>query len=96
MRAMLVDLLPLGADAPQVCAFGLEEEEDWLAPALHFLGEEADPHIPARSASYTDPGGGELHARRKRETEAAERQLHVVRAKPDEIVTETETSRSHP
>lgn len=96
MRALLVELLLLGADAPQVCAFGLEEEEDYFAPALRFRHEEADPQIPARSASFTDPGGGDLATRLQRETEAAERQLRVVRAMLDEIATEAEKHRTHP
>lgn len=90
MRALLVELLLLGADAPQVCAFGLEEEEDYFAPALRFRDEEPDPHIPARSASFTDPGTGDLAARLCREREAAMRQLRLVRAMLDEIATEAE------
>ncbi|WP_413872590.1 inositol monophosphatase family protein [Albidovulum sp.] len=90
MRALLVELLLLGAEEPQVRAFGLEEEEDYFAPALRFRDEEADPHIPARSASFTDPGPGDLATRLQRETEAAERQLRVVRAMLDEIAAEAE------
>lgn len=91
MRALLVGLLLLGAEAPQIRAFGLEEEEDYFAPALRFPDEGPDPHIPARSASFTDPGAGDLAARLRREVEAAERQLRVVRAMLDEIAAEAET-----
>lgn len=88
MRALLAGLLALGDEAPQIRAFGLEEEEDYFAPALRFPDEDPDPHIPARSASFTDPGPGDLAARLRRETEAAERQLRVVRAMLDDIATE--------
>jgi sugar phosphate isomerase/epimerase len=88
MRGLLVGLLLLGDEAPQVRAFGLEEEEDYFAPALRFPNEGPDPHIPARSASFTDPGPGDLAARLRREVEAAERQLGVMRAMLDEIATE--------
>lgn len=96
MRALLVELLLLGADAPQVAAFGLEEEEDYFAPALRFPQEEADPIIAARSASFTDPGTGDLAARLQRERDAALRQLHVVRAMLDEIATEAERQKADP
>jgi sugar phosphate isomerase/epimerase len=85
MRALLVELLLLGADAPQIRAFGLEEEEDYFAPALRFPDEPSDPYISARSASFTDPGDGDLTNRLRREQEAAERQLAVVRGMLDEI-----------
>lgn len=88
MRALLAGLLLLGEDMPQIRAFGLEEEEDYFAPALRFPDEGPDPHIPARSASFTDPGPGDLAARLRRETEAAERQVRIVRAMLDEIATE--------
>lgn len=88
MRALLVELLLLGAEQPQVCAFGLEEEEDYFAPALRFRNEEADPHIAPRSASFTDPGDGDLAARLRREAETAHRQFRVVRAMLDEIAAE--------
>lgn len=96
MAALMVELLLLGEEAPQVCAFGLEEEEDYFAPALRFAGEETDPIIPARSASFTDPGQGDLAARLHRERAAALRQLSVVRALLDEIATAADQPRTEP
>ncbi|BBD38898.1 sugar phosphate isomerase/epimerase [Aminobacter sp. Y103A] len=90
MQAMFVDLLLLGDDRPQVLAFGLEEEEGYFAPALRFAAEEADPFIPARSASFTDIGTSQLAERLQREVHAAHRQVETVRAMLDEIATEAE------
>lgn len=95
MRALLVELLLLGEATPQVRAFALEEEEDYFAPALRFPGEPADPFIPARSASFTDPGDGDLAGRLHREREAAERQLAVVRGMLDEIASQAEEGESN-
>lgn len=96
MQALLVELLLLGAEKPQIEAFGLEEEEDYYAPALRFPDEEPDPLIPARTASFTDPGAGELPVRLRREREAALRQLHVVSAMLDDIATTAERQRPAP
>lgn len=94
MQALLVELLLLGQAEPQIAAFGLEEEEGYFAPALRFPDEDADPHIPARSASFTDPGAGDLAARLLRERAAALRQIQVVRAMLDEIAATAETFRT--
>ncbi|KAB2884746.1 MAG: TIM barrel protein [Albidovulum sp.] len=96
MRALLVELLLLGADAPRIRAFGLEEEEDYFAPALRFPDEVSDPFIPARSASFTDPGDGDLTYRLRREQVAAERQLVVVRGMLDEIAHLAENGEPKP
>jgi len=96
MQALLVELLLLGGAEPQVVAFGLEEEEDYFAPALRFPDDGVDPHIPARTASFTDPGTGDLAARLRREREAALRQLQVVRAMLDEIATTADPFRTMP
>lgn len=96
MRALLVELLLLGEDAPQVRAFGLEEEEDYFAPALRLPDDGPDPLVPARTASFTDPGTGDLATRLQRERDAAARQLQVVRAMLDEIATEAELQRTVP
>lgn len=96
MQALLVELLLLGDAEPQIAAFGLEEEEDYFAPALRFPDDGPDPHIPARSASFTDPGTGDLAARLLREREAALRQLQIVRSMLDEIATAAETLRTMP
>lgn len=96
MQALLVELLLLGSDLPQVTAFGLEEEEAYFAPALRFPSEELDPFIPARSQSYTDPGAGDLAQRLAREAAAAREQVATVRAMLDEIAAEAECQRNHP
>lgn len=96
MRSLLVELLLLGRDEPQITAFGLEEEEDYFAPALRFPDEEPDPHIPARSASFTDPGSGDLSARLQRERDSALRQLRTVRGMLDDIATAAEAIRTSP
>lgn len=96
MQALLVELLLLGHPEPQIAAFGLEEEEDYVAPALRFPGEDADPYIPARTASFTDPGTGDLAARLLRERAAALRQMQVVRAMLDDIATAADPLRTMP
>lgn len=96
MKALLVELLLLGHDEPQITAFGLEEEEDYFAPALRFPDDEPDPHIPARSPSFTDPGSGDLSSRLHRERDAALRQLLIVREMLDEIATAAEAIRTLP
>lgn len=93
MRALLTELLLLGADTPQVCAFGLEEEEEYFAPAMRLPSDDADPLIPARTASFTDPGAGDLATRLRHERDAAARQLRVVRAMLDEIAAAAENQR---
>lgn len=93
MRAMLVDLLLLGMDRPQVVAFGLEEEEGYFAPALRFAAEELDPFIAARPASFTDIGTGDPATRLEQEAAAARRQVETIRAMLDEIATEAERTK---
>ncbi|GAA4117575.1 sugar phosphate isomerase/epimerase [Aminobacter aganoensis] len=93
MHAMLVELLLLGEDRPQVLAFGLEEEEGYFAPALRFAAEGSDPFIPARSASFTELGTDDLPARLRQEAQAARRQVETVRAMLDEIAAEAERTR---
>ncbi|WP_084811112.1 sugar phosphate isomerase/epimerase [Ensifer sp. BR816] len=90
MHAMFVELLLLGTDRPQVLAFGLEEEEGYFAPALRFPSDGLDPFIPARSASFTDIGSGDLAARLRQEFVAAHRQVETVRTLLQEIATEAE------
>lgn len=90
MHAMFVELLLLGEDRPQVLAFGLEEEEGYFAPAMRSPWEDADPLIPARSASFTNIGSGDLGARLRHEADAAHRQVETIRAMLDEIATEAE------
>lgn len=90
MQAMLVELLLLGEDRPQVLAFGLEEEEGYFAPALRFPSEGPDPFIAARTASFTEIGTGDLDARLRQETAAAHRQVETVRSMLGDIATEAE------
>lgn len=85
MRAMLARLLLLGRDRPQVTAFGLEEEEGYLAPAFRLPGEGQDPVIASRGPSETDPGPGDLTARLARERELARTQVAKVRTMLAEI-----------
>ncbi|MGQ3215696.1 MAG: sugar phosphate isomerase/epimerase family protein [Shinella sp.] len=90
LAAMFVELLLLGDDRPQVLAFGLEEEEGYFAPALRFPSEAPDPFIPARTASFTPIGSGDLQARLRQETAAANRQVETVRTLLRAIATEAE------
>ena len=90
MQAMFVDLLLLGEDRPQVLAFGLEEEEGYFAPALRRPSDERDPFIPARTASFTDLGPGDLAPRLRREAAAAHRQVETIRTMLDDIAQQAE------
>lgn len=76
---LLTRLLLLG-DTPQVRAFACEEENEMYAPAYRFAGEPADPIIPPRAASTTDPTPGEpLAMRLAREREEATAQIAYIR-----------------
>ncbi|MGE3366272.1 MAG: sugar phosphate isomerase/epimerase family protein [Rhizobiaceae bacterium] len=88
VHAMLIELLLLGEEKPQVLAFGLEEEEGYFAPALRWPQQEADPFIAARSPSFTDPGPSNLADRLKREAAAAHAQVRTVRSMLEEITME--------
>ncbi len=80
-HVLLRDLLLLGEDAPQVTAFGLEEEVGRYAPAYRFPDEPADPFTPARDPSTTDlPANETLEDRLARERNDAARQVHYVRS----------------
>lgn len=96
MQALLIELLLLGDKFPQVTAFGLEEEDDYFAPALRFPSEEPDPFIPARTASYTDPGTGDLAARLTREAATARAQIVTVRAMLHDIAAQADRQRTTP
>lgn len=79
-RVLLRDLLLLGEGAPQVTAFGLEEEVGMYAPAYRFPDETDDAVIPPRDASLTDlPPGVDPAARLAQERQDAERQVVFVR-----------------
>lgn len=90
MLAMLVELLLLGGDRPQVLAFGLEEEEGYFAPALRFASEAGDPFIPARSPSFTTIGTGNQETRLRQEIAAAHRQVETIRSLLQKIITQAE------
>lgn len=90
MQAMFVDLLLLGQDRPQVLAFGLEEEEGYFAPALRRPSDGPDPFIPARTASFTDIGPGNIEVRLSREAAAARRQVETIRTMLEDIAHEAE------
>lgn len=90
MQAMFVELLLLGENHPQVSAFGLEEEEGYFAPALRRPSDGPDPFIPARTASFTERGAGDLEMRLQQEAAAAYRQVETIRAMLDDIATEAE------
>ncbi|MEH6578033.1 MAG: TIM barrel protein [Amphritea sp.] len=51
---LLLELLLLGQEQPQVLAYGLEEEVDYYAPPLRFANEESDPFIAYREVSETE------------------------------------------
>ena len=76
---MLVELLLLDKDAPQVTAFALEEEVGYKAPAMRFPGEPSDPFIPFRTASLTPIDPSTLAACLEREQTDATNQVTTVR-----------------
>ncbi|GGO84211.1 hypothetical protein GCM10011348_29930 [Marinobacterium nitratireducens] len=79
MALLLMELLLLGDEQPQVVAYGLEEEVDYYAPPLRFADEPADPFIPWRDVSETEmPEPGELEHRLAQERQDARGQLHHV------------------
>jgi sugar phosphate isomerase/epimerase len=88
LATLFVDLLLLGDDRPQVLAFGLEEEEGYFAAALRRPSDEPDPFIPARTASFTNLGPGDLTASLSREAAAAHRQVETIRTMLDDIAQE--------
>ncbi|MEO5321929.1 TIM barrel protein [Mesorhizobium sp. CC13] len=90
MQAMFVELLLLGGDRPQVLAFALEEEEGYFAPAMRRSSDDPDPFIPARTASFTELGSGDLETRLRREAAVAHRQVQTVRTMLREIAAEAE------
>lgn len=80
MAQLLLELLLLGDDQPQVLAYGLEEEVDYYAPPLRFADEAADPLIPWRGVSETElAADADLEALLARELQDARDQLTHVR-----------------
>jgi len=76
---LLLGLLLLGEDAPQVNAFALEEEADYFAPAMRFPTEEEDPLIKFRTSSLTPVAEAGLDERLQRERDEALMQVVYVR-----------------
>lgn len=77
---LLLELLLLGEDQPQVVAYGLEEEVDYYAPPLRFVDEVPDPYIPYRDVSETEvAAGANLEALLARELQDARDQLSHIR-----------------
>lgn len=76
---LLVNLLLLGKDAPQVTAFALEEEVGYAARAMRFPDEPSDPFIPFRTASFTPIDQSNLAACLERERMDAINQIKTVR-----------------
>lgn len=78
-EALLTRLLCLGDAAPQVLAFGLEEEVDYYAPPFRHDGEGPDPWIPWRQMSETPLPSHDLPARLAQEINDAVDQIAFVR-----------------
>jgi sugar phosphate isomerase/epimerase len=88
MRSILVELLLLGKDKPQVVAFGLEEEEGYFAPALRLPSDGPDPFIAARTPSFTEVDPANMEARLKQEAAAASAQVTTIKAMLYDIAQE--------
>ena len=92
MQAMLVELLLLGVETPQVLAFGLEEEEGYFAPALRLPSDGPDPFIAARPPSFTEIGSENLSDRLNREAKVARAQIETIRTMLREIASHAQQS----
>ncbi|MCP8687513.1 sugar phosphate isomerase/epimerase family protein [Marinobacterium sedimentorum] len=80
MARLLLELLLLGDEQPQVLAYGLEEEVAYYAPPLRFADEAPDPWIPYRGVSETElAANADLDALLVRELQDAQDQLDQVR-----------------
>lgn len=92
MRSMLIELLLLGEEKPQVVAFGLEEEEGYFAPALRLPSDGPDPFIAARSPSFTEVDPANMEKRLKQEAAAASAQVTTIKAMLYDIAQEARQS----
>lgn len=89
---LLTTLLLLG-EAPQVRAFGCEEENEMFAPAYRFPTDPPDPIIPPRDASTTLIAPGEdMRSRLDREKAEAAAQIKFIRQTLAEISTQARKS----
>lgn len=80
-KDLLVKLICLGDERPQVTSYGLEEEVDYYAPAFRFKDEGDNPWIPWRQMSETPlPEPHVLEERLEKEKNDAINQLQFVRS----------------
>ncbi|EPA9112937.1 MAG: TIM barrel protein [Serratia liquefaciens] len=89
-RELLLGLICLGEDQPQVTAYGLEEEVDYYAPPFRFSDEGNNPPIPWREMSETALPEQGLEARLKKETQDALNQIHYVRTIIDSLTQQAQ------
>jgi sugar phosphate isomerase/epimerase len=85
-RELLLGLICLGEEQPQVTAYGLEEEVDYYAPPFRFSGEGDNPYIPWREMSETPLPEQGLEGRLKKESQDALNQIHYVRTIIDSLM----------
>ncbi|MFB0711401.1 sugar phosphate isomerase/epimerase family protein [Buttiauxella noackiae] len=78
-KELLLQLICLGENKPQVTAFGLEEEVDYYAPAFRFTDEDSNPWIPLREMSETPLPTYGLDERLNKEIVDAINQIRYVR-----------------
>lgn len=78
-KALLLQLICLGENQPQVMAYGLEEEVDYYAPPFRFAGEGNNPWIPWRQMSETPLPEQDLQLRLSKELSDALQQINYVR-----------------
>ncbi|MGB7799874.1 sugar phosphate isomerase/epimerase family protein [Buttiauxella sp.] len=78
-KELLLQLICLGENKPQVTAFGLEEEVDYYAPAFRFTNEGSNPWIPLREMSETPLPTSGLEERLNKEMADAMNQIQHVR-----------------
>lgn len=77
---LLAELVALGAEAPQVICFALENEVDYYAPPFREPNEAANPIIAYREPSQTPvPEGADLVRVMRDELRWAQQQVGVVR-----------------
>jgi len=84
-KELLTRLVCLGDAAPQVNAYGLEEEVDYYAPPFRHDGEGPDPWIPWRDMSETPMPTHDLEIRLEQEMCDAAEQIAFVRRTLAEI-----------
>lgn len=78
-KELLLQLICLGEDQPQVMAYGLEEEVDYYAPPFRFHDEDNNPWIPWREMSETPLPEQDIASRLDKELSDALQQINYVR-----------------